>query len=65
LAFSYDLYQESSASKSHLTYLLESSAVDFLCRLQDENCLNKISEIYAKIPEDSFNNPNNAINRYK
>jgi hypothetical protein len=58
LIFELDIFQETNVTKSHLTSLLEATAVEFLCRLQDEFCLNKISELYSKIPEDFFENPN-------
>ena len=65
LQFDYDLYQESTATKPHLQYLLESSAVEFLCRLQEEFCLNKATELFSKIPQEYFDSPNTINNPYE
>jgi hypothetical protein len=61
LLFDLDIYQETDGSnRPHLTSLLEATAVEFLCRLQEENCLNKISDLYHKIPQEYFANPNDV-----
>ena len=62
MQFDFDLYQESTQTKPHLTYLLEANAVEFLCRLQEENCLNKATELYSKISIDYLGSPNDHSN---
>ena len=47
---------------SHLEKRIKSMMIDFLCRLQDENCLTSANKEYAKIPNAYFTNPDNTTN---
>ena len=42
---------------SHTQILLKEAFVEFLCRMQDVQCLKKASELFYKIPNGYFNNP--------
>jgi hypothetical protein len=47
---------------SHTEILLKINAIEFMCRFQEEDCLNKASELFRTIPEEFFTNPNNQTN---
>lgn len=50
-------------SGSHSERLLKISMIDFLCRLQDENCLSNATKKYESINSDYFLNPTQVQNR--
>lgn len=43
-----------SSTGNHLNQLLKIKAIDLLCRFQDEQCLNKATELFRTISEDFF-----------
>lgn len=47
---------------SHTDQLLKIYTIEFLCRLQDEACLTKATQLFKSVPEDYFERPNNQIN---
>ena len=49
---------------THTDKLLKSSLVNFLCRLQNSDCLTKSSELFAKIDQTYFSNPNQVEIKY-
>ena len=42
---------------NHALILLKTSLVEFLCRLQDEECLLKATELFKTIPPEYFISP--------
>ena len=42
---------------THAQILLKTALVEFLCRLQDEECLLKATELFQKIPHEYFSSP--------
>lgn len=58
LTSGWDLDQELNSPSDHLKSLLKTYTVEFLCRMQDQNCLLNMTNLYTKIPEEYFYNPN-------
>ena len=50
-------------SGTHLERLLKISMINFMCRLQDESCLNNATDKFEKINSDYFLNPNEIQNK--
>lgn len=46
----------------HTEKLLKATLIDFLCKLHDAECLEKVTEYYKEIPSDYFDNPNDFRN---
>lgn len=42
----------------HQTILLKLSLIEFVCRFQSEECLNKASLLFNSIPKEYFTSPN-------
>ena len=45
---------------THVDQLLKSKLVDFICNLQDNECLTTATETFKSIPKVYFLNPNNV-----
>ena len=39
---------------THINQMLKINAIEFLCRFQDELCLNKATELFKSIPSEFF-----------
>ncbi len=60
-----NFYQDSTTTTTnHLNILTESNAVEFLCRLNEQNCLQKLNQSFANIPANYFLDPNSNNNPY-
>lgn len=55
-----DIWQDTG---SHEERLLKANIIEFLCRMQDEECLINASEAFETIDPEYFNNPNQIENR--
>ena len=60
----FDIWNEEiNTDLEHTTILLKESFVDFLCRLQDEDCLVVSSRLFNVVPDEYFCSPNNPLNK--
>jgi hypothetical protein len=45
---------------SHTRRLLKTNLIDFHCRIQNDECLRKATEVFHKINSNYFNSPNSV-----
>ena len=48
---------------SHVEKLFKNNIIDFLCRLQDESCLRKSTELFLGLDPLYFTDVNNIFNK--
>ena len=55
LSESFELWDDEG---EHTDRLLKTMLIDFLCRMQDEKCLERAGDFFYTIPDDYFDFPN-------
>ena len=57
----WDIWDDSGSTSLRL---LKSELIDFMCRLQVQECLDNVTENFKKIPQNYFTNPTPLNNPY-